>query len=124
MPKRRIFVSYDTKHDTGLKDFFLRQSQRQDAPFDAVGHSMEVTEPMRNWEFKTTRGIQKCEIMVIMVGPYTHVAAGVRKEAEMARDEEIPIVQVIGYKNGKYKPVPMSGKLHAWNWETMKQLLA
>ncbi len=123
IPKRRVFVSFDTKHDAPLKDFFLRQAQRPDAPFKVVGHSIEITEPRRNWEFKTGRAIQSSEILVIMVGPYTYVSAGVKHEVAMARDEEVPIVQVVGYKGGKYKPVPMSGRLYPWSWENMKQLL-
>lgn len=124
MQKRRIFVGYDTKHDEKLKDFFLRQAQRQDAPFEVVGHSQKMEEDQRNWAFKTNRAVQGCEVMVIMLGPYTHVSAGVRKEVEMARDEEIPIVQFIGYKGGKYKGVPGAVKAVPWNWEAVKQTLA
>ena len=58
-----------------------------------------------------------------MVGPKTHSAPGVLKEVAMAREEQIPIVQVIGYRDGSYTAVPNAGKLYAWNWDNLKKLL-
>jgi hypothetical protein len=58
-----------------------------------------------------------------MVGPITYKAPGVLKEVKMAREEGIPIVQVIGYKDGNYTPVPDAGRLYAWNWDNLKKLL-
>ena len=35
----------------------------------------------------------------------------------MAREEQIPIVRVIGYKDGNYTAVPENvARLYAWNW--------
>jgi hypothetical protein len=59
-----------------------------------------------------------------MVGPKTHRAPGVLKEVRMAREARIPIVQVIGYKDGDYTPVPDAGRLYRWNWDNLKKLLA
>lgn len=42
----------------------------------------------------------------------------------MAREEDIPIVQVIGYRDGNYTPVPNAGRLYAWNWDNLKRLLS
>ena len=41
----------------------------------------------------------------------------------MGRDEDVQIVQVIGYKGGKYTAVPDAGRLYSWNWENLKKLL-
>ena len=58
-----------------------------------------------------------------MVGPVTHKAPGVLKAVSIAREERIRIVQIIGYKDGNYTAVPDAGRLYAWNWENLKQLL-
>ncbi len=42
----------------------------------------------------------------------------------MARDEGIPIVQMIGYRDRSYTPVPNAGRLYAWNWDNLKQLFS
>ena len=59
-----------------------------------------------------------------MVGPNSHCASGVLKEVKMARDADKHIVQVIGYRNGDYKPVPGAGRLYRWSWENLKSLLS
>jgi hypothetical protein len=58
-----------------------------------------------------------------MVGPNTYKAPGVLQEVKMAREEQIPIVQIIGYKDGDYTAVPDAGRLYAWNWENLKKLI-
>jgi len=57
-----------------------------------------------------------------MAGPYTHKAPGVLKEAQMAREAGIKIVQVIGYKDGNYTPVPGAEQLYRWSWDNLKKL--
>ncbi len=78
---------------------------------------------MKTWEDKARAAIKRSDIVVVMVGSNTHKASGVLKEVEMAREEDIPIVQVIGYKDGKYTAVTNAGRLYEWNWENLKKLL-
>lgn len=59
-----------------------------------------------------------------MVGKATYRASGVLKEVAMARDAGVQVVQVIGYKDGDYTPVPNAGRLYAWNWPNLKKLLS
>ena len=42
----------------------------------------------------------------------------------MARAANVKIVQVIGYRDGDYTPVPNAGRLYAWNWPNLKKLLS
>ena len=58
-----------------------------------------------------------------MVGPSTHRAHGVLKEVIIAKEELKPIVQIIGYRDGNYTPVPGTGRLYKWNWANLKNLL-
>ena len=46
------------------------------------------------------------------------------KEITMAREAGVQVVQVIGYKDGDYTPVPNAGRLYAWNWQNLKKLLS
>ena len=123
MAKKRIFVSFDFDKDKRLKDFIIGQARHPDSPFDVIDHSLKEAAPQRDWEEKARRAIKRSEIVLIMVGPHTHKASGVLKEVEIGREEGIPIVQVIGYKDGNYKLVPDAGRLYKWNWENLKNLL-
>lgn len=59
-----------------------------------------------------------------MVGRRTYMAHGVLKEVKMARQEGIPIVQIIGYRDADHTPVPDAGRLYRWDWENLKTLLS
>lgn len=122
--KKRVFVSFDFDNDKALKDFIIGQSRLADSPFEVIDHSLKEAAPERNWEAKARSAIARAEIVVVMVGPKTHRAAGVLKELQMARDLGKQIVQIIGYKDGNYTAVPNAGRLYKWNWENLKKLLS
>lgn len=123
MAKKRVFVSFDFDNDKVLKDFIVGQARLPDSPFEVIDTSLKEAAPMKTWEDKARVAIKRSDIVVVMVGPHTHKAPGVLKEVRMARDAGIPIVQVIGYKDGNYTAVPNAGRLYAWNWENLKKLI-
>jgi len=123
MSKKHVFVSFDFDNDRALKDFIVGQARLPDSPFDVIDHSLKEAAPLKTWEDKARAAIRRSDIVLVMVGPQTHRAPGVLKEIGMAREEGIPIVQVIGYKDGNYTPVPDGGRLYAWNWDNLKKLL-
>lgn len=123
MLKKRVFVSFDFDNDKTLKDFIIGQARLPDSPFEVIDTSLKEAAPMKTWEDKARVAIKRSDIVLVMVGPNTHKAPGVLKEVQMARDESIPIVQVIGYKDGNYTAVPNAGRLYAWNWDNLKKLL-
>jgi hypothetical protein len=121
--KKRVFVSFDFDNDRRLKDFIIGQSKLPDSPFEVIDHSLKEAAPERNWEAKANTAIKRSDIVIVMVGPKTHIAHGVLKEVQMARNANKHIVQIIGYKNGDYTSVPGAGRLYRWNWENLKSLL-
>ncbi len=123
MSKKRVFVSFDFDNDKVLKDFIIGQSRLTDSPFEVIDTSLKEAVPMKTWEDKARAAIKRSDIVVVMVGLKTYKAPGVLKEVGMAREEGIPIVQVIGYKDGDYTAVANAGRLYAWNWDNMKKLL-
>lgn len=124
MEKKPVFVSFDFDHDLVLKNFIIGQARLPDSPFEVRDHSLKEAAPEKDWETKARAAIKRAEIVIVMVGPHTHRASGVLKEVAMAREEGVKIVQVIGYKDGDYTPVPNAGRLYAWNWDNLKRLLS
>ena len=121
--KSRVFVSFDFDNDRALKDFILGQAKHSDSPFEVIDHSLHEAAPEKDWEKRARAAIGRAEIVLVMVGPQTHRAHGVLKEIAMAREAGVKIVQIIGYKDGDYTPVPNAGRLYAWNWDNLKKLL-
>jgi len=123
MAKTKVFVSFDYDNDKILKDFIIGQSRHEDSPFTIEDWSMKEAKAERDWEDDAEMRIKRADKVLVMVGSKTHKAPGVLKEVKMARDNEKPIFQVIGYKDGDYKPVPDAGRLYSWNWDNLKKLL-
>ena len=121
--KKRVFVSFDFDNDKRLKDFIIGQSRLPDSPFEVIDNSLKEAAPERDWETKANAAIKRSEVVIVMVGPPTHRAQGVLKEIKMARAAGRKIVQVIGYKDENYTPVPGAGQLYRWNWENLKKIL-
>lgn len=123
MAKKRVFVSFDFDNDRALKDLVIGQSRLSDSPFDVIDYSLKEDFPMKTWEEKAKQAIKRSDIVLVIVGPETYKASGVLKEVKMAREEEIPIVQMIGHRDRTYEPVPDAGRLYSWSWENLKNLL-
>ncbi len=123
MVKKRVFVSFDFDNDKALKDFIVGQARNPDSPFEIIDTSLKEAAPMKTWEEKARLAIRRSDLVLVMVGPNTHRAPGVLKEVDMARAEGKPIVQVIGYRDGNYTPVPNAGRLYRWDWDNLKKLL-
>ena len=123
MAKKRAFISFDFDNDRVVKEFVIGQARLADSPFEVTDTSLKEAAPMKTWEDKARAAIKRSDIVIVMVGPKTHQAPGVLKEVQMAREEGVKIVQVIGYKDGNYTAVPNAGRLYAWNWDNLKTLL-
>ena len=123
MAKKRVFVSFDFDNDKVLKDFVIGQGRNPDSPFEVIDTSLKEAAPMRTWEDKARIAIKRSDLVLVMVGPNTYRAAGVLKEVRMAREEGVPIVQMIGYRYGNYTPVSDAGRLYRWDWDNLKKVL-
>ena len=123
MYKPRVFVSFDFDNDKQLKDFIIGQSKNPDSPFEVTDWSMKEAAPERDWELEAEKRVKMVDVVLVMVGSETYKAPGVLKEVSMARKHNKKIVQIIGYKDSNYKPVPDAGRLYSWNWENLKNIL-
>lgn len=123
MPKKRVFVSFDFDGDKTLKDFIIGQSRLEDSPFEVIDHSLKEEAPENEWEERARRAIRRSDLVIVMVGSSTYRAPGVLKEVRMAIEEDVPIIQIIGYRDINPSPVPNAGRLLRWNWENLKRHL-
>jgi hypothetical protein len=123
MTRKRVFISFEHDKDKALKDLLVGQSRNEDSPFEVVDDSLKEAAPENNWEDKAESRIKMAEVVIVLLGPTTHQATGVAKEIAIARRQKKKIVQVIGYKGGKYKRVPDAGKLYCWTWDNLRKIL-
>jgi hypothetical protein len=125
MPRIKLFVSFDFDHDRVLRDFIIGQSKLRDSPFEVSDYSLKEASKQALWETRARRAISRADKFVVMLGPRTRFAPGVKKEVAMARDLGKPCLQIIGYTRGSVDwAVPGAGRTYRWNWDNLKRLLA
>jgi hypothetical protein len=100
MQKTRVFVSFDFDNDKTLKDFIIGQARLPDSPFEVSDHSLKEAAPERDWEAKARAAIARADKFILMLGPRTRFAPGVKKEVAMALELGKPRFPIIGYRNG------------------------
>ena len=122
MDKKRVFVSFDFENDRALKEFLVGQARLPDSPFGVTDLSLKAASP--DWEMKARAAIRRADLVLVVVGTQTYRALGVVKEVAMAREEGVPVVQMIGHKKGDYHRVQGAGTLYRWNWGNLKRLLS
>lgn len=124
MNRTRVFVSFDFDNDKILRDFIIGQARLPGSPFEVVDHSLKEAAPQRDWQVKARSAIARSDKFIVMLGPRTKAAAGVRKEIAMAKSLAVPRFQIIGYRDGSRTwAVPGGGVVYRWNWATLKRLL-
>jgi hypothetical protein len=125
MPRRRVFVSFDFDNDKTLKDFIIGQARNADSPFEVQDHSLKEEAPQWQWEEKARAAIARAEVFIVMLGPKTRFAPGVRKEVAMAKALAKTRFQIIGYRDGSADwAVADGGRVYQWDWNNLKNLLA
>jgi hypothetical protein len=125
MAKTKVFVSYDFDNDKTLYDFIIGQSKHSDSPFEISNHSLKEAAPERDWEVKARAAIGRADKFIVMLGPNTRFASGVKKEVAMATSLGKTRFQIIGYKDGSRGwAVLGAGNTYSWSWDNLKKLLA
>ena len=125
MAKTKVFVSYDFDKDKTLYDFIIGQAKLPDSPFEVSDHSLKEAAPERDWEIKANAAISRADKFIVMLGPKTKNAPGVKKEVAMALALGKTRFQIIGYKDGSRDwAVPNGGVTYEWSWPNLKKLLA
>jgi hypothetical protein len=125
MAKTKLFVSFDFDHDRVLRDFIIGQAKLPDSPFDVADYSLKEAKRQAVWEARARAAVSRADKFVVMLGPRTRYAPGVKTEVAMALALGKPRVQIIGYQRGSRAwAVPNGGRVYRWNWDNLKILLA
>jgi hypothetical protein len=125
MAKQRIFISFDYDHDSDIKMLLAGQAKLEDSPFDFKDGS--VKEHLTgDWKTKVKGRMQNCDQVAVLCGEYTHSAAGVSAEVEIAQELKMPYFLLEG-RSGKTCTKPKSAKstdkLYSWTWPNLKKLI-
>jgi predicted alpha/beta hydrolase family esterase len=91
MADPRGFISFDYDHDLDRKVLFAGQSKNSRTPFSIQDWSSKATLPQAQWEALIKEKINKCNLLIVLVGKSMGTASGVVKEIAMARVQNVPV---------------------------------
>ena len=119
MADPRAFISFDYDHDEKSKTLFIGQSKNSKTPFTIQDWSSKASLPQSQWEGTVKEKINKCNILIILVGRFMASATGVAKEIKMAKDQNVPVfgVYVDGANTSSNLPNGLTqGRTTKWEW--------
>jgi hypothetical protein len=120
MADPRAFISFDFDHNETEKNLFVGQSKNSKTPFSIQDWSAKSSMPQSKWEAIVKDKINKCNMLIVLVGKTMANATGVAKEIAMAKEQDVPVfgVYVDGANSSSNIPDGLQrNRTIAWDWE-------
>jgi MTH538 TIR-like domain (DUF1863) len=120
MANPRAFISFDFDNNEGQKKYFVGQSINSKTPFSIEDWSSKSELPQNEWEKLIHAKINKCNMLIVLVGKSMSSARGVSKEIAFAKEHNVPVfgVYVDGANSSSTMPTGLSsGRVVAWEWD-------
>ncbi len=120
MANPRAFLSFDFDNNKTEKDLFVGQSYNSRTPFNIEDWSSKTHLPQREWEELIKSKINKCNLLIVLVGKNTSWAQGVGKEILFAKENDVPVfgVYVDGANNSTTLPDGLKRyRTIEWEWD-------
>jgi hypothetical protein len=120
MANLRAFISFDFDNNLTEKNLFVGQAKNSRTPFNIEDWSSKESLPQKEWEDLIKSKINKCNMLIVLVGKKTHTATGVVKEISFAKTQDVPIFGVYVGGAGSTTTLPTGlprYKTIDWDWE-------
>jgi len=120
MPDPRAFISFDFDHDLTEKTLFVGQIKNSRTPFSVEDWSASESLPQSEWEARLKAKINKCHLMIVLVGKSMGSATGVVKEIGFAKEQSVPFFGVYVDGAGVNSTLPtglVKGRTISWDWD-------
>ena len=120
MADPRAFISFDFDNNLTEKYLFAGQVKNSRTPFNIEDWSSKKHLPQKEWEELIHAKINKCNILIVLVGKLSHSTIGVEKEISFAKANNVPVFGV--YVDGANSSTSLPDGLNrnrtiAWDWE-------
>ncbi len=120
MADPRAFISFDVDHNSDQKVLFAGQAKNSKTPFSIEDWSAKSSMPQSQWEAIVKEKINKCNMVIVLVGKFMASAIGVVKEIKMADDQDVPVfgVYVGGADSSSNLPTGLQrNRTIKWDWD-------
>lgn len=123
MAAPRVFVSFDFDHNEESKRLFIGQGDSKSPTSFTIGDwsSKEALE-QDEWEEIIATKINKCHLMIVLVGRSMGSASGVAKEIQFAKAGNVPFfgIYVDGADSSSTLPAGLArNRVVKWTWDNV-----
>jgi hypothetical protein len=122
MADPRAFISFDFDHNETPKILFVGQSKNSATPFSIQDWSSKATLPQAQWENLVKEKVNKCNLMIVLVGKSMGSASGVTKEIAFAKEQNVPFFGVYVDGAGALSTLPTGlarSRTIKWEWDAI-----
>lgn len=119
MANPRAFISFDYDNNSDQKLYFAGQIKNSRTPFNVEDWSSKTHLPERQWEELIHAKINRCNVLIILVGRRMSSATGVAKEIAFAIANNVPIFGVYVDGADEYSTLPSGlprNRTIPWTW--------
>ena len=116
-----VFLSFEFEKDAGRRSAFIGQS-RMHCEFTLKDKSLPAAEHDDKWRRDVKERMKVSDVVIVLLGPNTHNAPGVKDELSLAGEAGCPVVQLMPQGQnyglvGKYRAVC------GYKWTAVNQML-
>lgn len=122
MANPRAFISFDFDNNSTEKTLFAGQAKNSKTPFNIEDWSSKTSLPQKEWEDLIEGKINKCNLLIVLVGKKTSTATGVVKEINFAKSQDVPVFGVYVDGAGTSTDLPTGlqrNRTISWEWEAI-----
>tara|TARA_R110000868_G_scaffold77299_4_gene221507 strand:+ start:344 stop:754 length:411 start_codon:yes stop_codon:yes gene_type:complete len=119
MANSRAFISFDFDNNSTERLLFVGQAKNSKTPFSIEDWSSKTSLPQKEWEDLIKVKINKCNMLIVLVGKKTSTAAGVVKEIAFAKSQDVPVFGVYVDRANATTNLPTGlqrNRTIAWDW--------
>lgn len=123
----RTFISFDFDYNETEKTLFVGQSKNSKTPFNIQDWSSKSALPQSQWKMLIEEKINKCNLLIVLVGKNTARATGVAAEIEMASRNNVPFFGVYVGGANSFTPLPSGlarNRTIDWGWDNIANAIS
>jgi len=126
MADPRAFISCEFDHDEAARNLFVRQSKHSKTPFNIEDWSSKQTWPQSQWEKLIKDKINRCHMVIVLVGKHMASASGVAKEIKWAKEQDVPVFGVYVNDATSSSTLPEGlarSRVIPWEWDKIASMI-
>ena len=119
--RRSIFLSFEFEKDASRPRAYIGQAEEH-CDFALTDKSLPEADHSDRWRRDAKRRIEASDVVIVLLGPDTHNAPGVKDELSLAGEVGCPVVQLMP-QDKTYGLVAKNRAVCDYKWDTINLML-